>query len=240
MRSFSPATLAAFTVPAIAAVGPARSILRDTRDTLATAGPWLLASMFAIFNAAYFAVFGFLPIVLTGRLGVSSDVASVLTALAVMASAGGNLVCGVLLTRGARPWLVLLTSFAALGLLALGVFLGAVPGLASYGLSVAFAFIAGLIPVTIMNSVPRHAPRPELVGATMGFIMQGNNVGMTIGPAATGAIAQALGWGAVSILVAGLSLFAIVLALAFRTRENDTRAPLVAGGLTLVKAGKES
>jgi DHA1 family inner membrane transport protein len=233
------AALAAFTVPAIVTGEPARSIMRDTRDTLAAAGPWLLAGMFATFNAAYFAVFGFLPIVLTDRLGVSSDIASVLTALAVMASAGGNLACGMLLTRGARPWLMLLTSFAALGLLALGIFFGALAGLASYGLSVAFAFIAGLISVTIMNSVPRHAPRPELVGATMGFIMQGNNVGMTIGPAATGAIAQALGWGAVSILVAGLSLVAIVLALAFRARENDTRTPLIAGGLTLVKAGKE-
>jgi DHA1 family inner membrane transport protein len=234
------AGLVAFTVPAIETGGPARSIVRDIRDTLASAGPWLLAAIFAIFNAAYFAVFGFLPIVLTDRLGVSADVASALTALAVMASAGGNLACGVLLTRGTRPWLVLLTGFVSIGFLALGIFLGAVPGLVSYGLSVAFAFIAGFIPVAILNAVPRHAPRSELVGATMGFTMQGNNVGMTIGPAATGAIAEAFGWGSVSILVAGLSLFAMVLAMAFRARENDTAAPLVARGLGLAEAGKES
>jgi predicted MFS family arabinose efflux permease len=209
------AGLVAIAVPAAATNGPSRSIVSDIRDALAASGPWLLAGMFAIFNAAYFAIFGFLPIVLTDRLGVSSEIASILTALAVMASAGGNLTCGVLLTRGVRPWLLLMTCFALLAVLAIGVFFSAVPGLVSYALSVAFAFVAGLIPVAIMNAVPRHAPRPELVGATMGFIMQGNNVGMTIGPAATGAIAGAFGWGAVSLLVAGLSLAAIALVLGF-------------------------
>jgi CHAT domain-containing protein len=35
----------------------------------------------------------------------------------------------------------------------------------------------------------------------MGFVMQGNNFGLVLGPAIAGAIAQAAGWPAVSILV---------------------------------------
>jgi MFS transporter, DHA1 family, inner membrane transport protein len=215
------ALLTATGVPAMRAAGPARSITIDIRDALKAAGPWLLAMMFAIFNASYFAVFGFLPITLTDRLAVSSETASILTGLAVMASALGNLACGMLLSKGVRPWLILMVSFALLGAGAVGIFLSSVPAPLSYALSVGFAFVSGFIPVVVMDAVPRHAPRPDLVGATMGFVMQGNNVGMVIGPAATGFIAATFGWGAISLFVAGMAVVAGALALNFRARETS-------------------
>jgi DHA1 family inner membrane transport protein len=224
---FGYACVAAITVPSTRANAPTRAIALDIRDALAASGPWLLAALFAAFAAAYFAVFGFLPVILTERLAVSPETASALTALAVLASAAGNLAGGAVLGKGLQPWRLLITCFALMGITATGIFLNALPALASYGLSVAFAFVSGFIPVAIMDAVPRHAPRAELVGATMGFVMQGNNLGLAVGPAATGLVAGTFGWSAVSVLVAALALAASALVLNFRTREPKPTATVL-------------
>ena len=77
-----------------------RRISDDIREISAASGPWILAGLFAAFSASFFAVSGFLPFLLADRLAVSAEIGSVLTALAVLASAGGNLVCGQLLAQG--------------------------------------------------------------------------------------------------------------------------------------------
>ncbi|MDQ8731470.1 MFS transporter [Bradyrhizobium sp. LHD-71] len=220
--------LAAIAVPTAHATAAPRKITVDIRDTLAAPGPWLLAGLFAAFSASFFAIFGFLPVILTDRLAVSPETASLLTAAAVMASAAGNLVCGAMLNKGLQPWQLLMASFALLGVTGVGVFLGGAPPAANYALSVAFAFVGGFIPVIVMDAVPRHAPRSELIGATMGFVMQGNNVGLALGPAATGLIASAFGWSAVSLLVAGLALAAGLLGWIFRAREMHRRVTATA------------
>jgi MFS transporter, DHA1 family, inner membrane transport protein len=198
-----------------------RSISDDVRAISVAGGPWLLAGLFAAFSACFFAVFGFLPYLLADRLAVSAEIGSTLTALAVLASAGGNLVCGQLLAQGLRPWRILLTSFCLLALCGLGIFQATVPGGFAYGLCVVFSFVSGFIPVVLIDGAPRHAPRPELVGAAMGFVMQGNNVGLVLGPALAGATAGAAGWPAVSFLVVGMAGIAILLGLLFRARPAE-------------------
>jgi MFS family permease len=85
---------------------------------------------------------------------------------------------------------------------------------------VVFSAAGGLVPVALIDGAPRHAPRPELVGATLGFLMQGNNVGLLLGPVIAGALAAAFGWPMVSSFVAALAFAAALLALALR-READ-------------------
>jgi DHA1 family inner membrane transport protein len=199
----------------------ARSILNDIREIGVAGGPWILAGLFAAFSACFFAVFGFLPYLLADRLAVSAEIGSVLTALAVLASAGGNLVCGQLLALGLRPWRILLASFCLLALCGLGIFQTTVPGGFAYGLCLIFSLVSGFIPVVLIDGAPRHAPRPELVGAAMGFIMQGNNVGLAHGPAMAGAMAGAAGWPAVSFLVVGMAGIAVLLDLLFRARPAE-------------------
>jgi DHA1 family inner membrane transport protein len=53
--------LAYGTRSAAAGAVPHRSLAGDVRQTLAAAGPWLLAALMVAFAAAFFAVFGFLP-----------------------------------------------------------------------------------------------------------------------------------------------------------------------------------
>lgn len=198
-----------------------RGVVNDVRQTLAAGGPWLLAALFAAYLAVYFAVFGFLPSILSDRLGVGPESGGVLTAIAVAAGAVGCLVCGQVLANGARPWRILLIAFGATALCGFGIFNDGVPGRAVYALCIVFSFVGGFIPVVLIDAAPRHAPRPELVGATMGFLMQGNNVGFVLGPAAVGAIVMAVGWPAVSLFVAVIAFAAAVLVLAFRSRPAE-------------------
>lgn len=55
----------------------------------------------------------------------------------------------------------------------------------------------------------------------MGFVMQGNNVGLVLGPAMARAIAGAAGWPAVSFLLAAMAVAAALLGLLFRARPAE-------------------
>lgn len=199
-----------------------RSIAGDVKHTLAAPGPWLLAGLFAAYLAVYFAVFGFLPSILMDRLAVSSATGGVLTAIAVVAGAAGCLVCGQFLASGVQPWRILLIGFGAMALCGFGIFSEDVAGQAAYALCIVFSFAGGFIPVVLIDAVPRHAPRPELVGATMGLLMQGNNAGLVLGPAAVGVIATAAGWPSVSLFVVAIVIAAGLLGLAFRARPAES------------------
>lgn len=198
-----------------------RGVIDDVRQTLTAGGPWLLAALFAAYLAIYLVVFGFLPTILVDRLAVSPETAGILTALAAGAGAIGCLLCGQALTSGVRPWLILLAAFGTMALCAVGVFNGGLSGWVAYGLSVIFSCVGAFIPVVLIAAAPRHAPRPALVGATMGFLMQGNNVGFVAGPAAVGVIVMSFGWPAVSLFVVAVAIAAAILGLMFRARPAE-------------------
>jgi MFS transporter, DHA1 family, inner membrane transport protein len=197
-----------------------RSVADDLRQTLATGGPWLLASLMAAFSAAFFAVFGFLPSILSDWLAIGPTTGSLMAAVAVAVNVVGNLACGPLLTRGVRRAHLLLVGFVTMALCGFGIFSESVSGPVVYALCVLFSAVGGLIPVALIDGAPRHAPRPDLVGATVGFLMQGNNVGLLLGPAVAGGLAAALGWPIVSSFVAALG-FVAVLTLALRRRSAE-------------------
>ncbi len=208
-------------VDAIPVSSARRSAIGDIGQTLSATGPWLLAALFAAYLAIYLAVFGFLPSLLSDWLAIGSEAGSMLSAGAVAAGAAGCLACGQLLTRGARPWLILVVAFAAMALCGFGIFSESIPGVLAYAFCIVFSFIGGFIPVVLIDAVPRHVPRPTLIGAGMGFLMQGNNAGFMIGPAVTGIIASSLGWPAVSFFMAAVAFLAVGLALVFRLRPPE-------------------
>ena len=199
---------------------PRRSIVEDVRAAAAAAGPWLLGGIMAFFGAAIFAVFGFLPAILADRLGMSLEIASLLAAGAVAANVVGNLACGPLLARGVSRAGILLAAFAGMALSGFAILGAEVPGPLAYAACIAFSAVGGLIPVALLDGAARHAPRPELVGATVGFVMQGNNIELVAGPALAGAIAAAHGWPAVPLLIAALAVAAGALALMLGRRER--------------------
>ena len=200
--------------------GPLRSIAADVRATAAAGGPWLLGGVMAAFAAAFFAVFGFLPAILSERLGVTPETGSLLTAAAVAANVAGNLACGPLLGRGVSRARILLAAFAGMALCGFAILGAGVPGPLAYAACVAFSAIAGLIPVALLDGAARHAPQPSLVGATVGFVMQGNNIGLMLGPALAGAVAAVHDWSAVPLLIAALAAAAGVPVLMLGRRER--------------------
>lgn len=211
-----------------------RSIWLDIRDAAASPGPWGLGLLFTAFSAAFFAVFGFLPTILVERLNVNGNVAGMLTAIAIAASGVGNIVGGYFLTRGVLPRLLLVASFGVMALCAFVILGDDIPGSIAYSASILFSFISGLIPVVIFDSVSRYAPRTDLDGATIGFAMQGNNIGLLIGPVAAGGVAASFGWSAVAPLVALICLAAIALtATMFR---GAVSAPAARSGSTYPNA----
>ncbi len=199
------------------------SIFRDIGEAIAAPGPWVLGGLFAAFSGAFFALFGFLPSLLAERFGIGIAAASMLSAVAIAISGVGNIVCGRLLAQGFEPARLLFASFGAMalcGLIALGA---GIPATIAYAACIVFAFFSGLAPVVILDSATRHAPRPELVGVTIGFAMQGNNLGLLSGPVAASGVAAEYGWPTVSLLIAAICLVAALLVVAFHRLVVRTR-----------------
>ncbi len=220
-----------FAIPAPkAAAADGQRIGTQLQETLAAPGPWALATVFAAFSAAFFVVFGFLPSLLTEQFGLGQELASMISAIAIAASGVGNLAAGFMLASGRKSQHVLAAGFFSMALFGFGVLAGDVAWITITLFAILFAFMAGLVPVVIMDSVPRLAPRPELVGATLGFAMQGNNVGMLVGPAGGGALAASLGWTSVAAAMALVSVGAVLLAyVAFTPKDTSQRQPAEEG-----------
>lgn len=188
---------------------------RDALRHLPTmARPLRLALLFAAFTAVYFAVFAFLPSVLSDDLHVTGRAASVLTAGAIAVGAVGNLVGGAIIARGVAPLRLVAIAFVLLAVCGVLTFSAFTRGTAAFVACVVFSGVAGVVPAALFSAVPAATPRPELTGLANGLLMQGNNVGMVIGPAVTGALVQDHGWHAASWLIGAVALVAAMLASA--------------------------
>lgn len=206
---------------AAAAAAGVRSLRADLGVTWRARGPVLLAVLFGLFNAVYFAVFAFLPLLLLQASQAVGASTLVLSAIAVGASAVGNLAGLALLTRGARPDRLLAFSFAALAACAVPIALEGGAVWLRLSASIAFGALAGLIPAALFAQVPARTPRPGLQGLVVGLMMQGGNIGLTAGPPLAGVAAAVFGWQAVIAVVALLAAIAIgMVRLLMRSQSN--------------------
>jgi DHA1 family inner membrane transport protein len=101
-----------------------------------------------------------------------------------------------------------------MGFCAAGIFVDGVPDLWRLLLAGLYSAVIGVVPGALFTALPVHSPRPELVGASTGLLMQGSNIGGLIGPPVTGALVASGGWPAAAWLtsialgiVAGSALF---------------------------------
>ncbi|MBE2972829.1 MFS transporter, partial [Burkholderia cepacia] len=178
-------------------IGPA------LRDVLASRSTTLLALGFATYNVQFFAAMTFLPVFLMQRLGVSVGAAGLISAAIVAACVIGNLTAGWLLSRGARPGIVMAATSVAIGAAGAGLFSAATPAPLAVALGFAFSAIAGMLPATILACAPGSAPTPSLAPLSIGWVVQGNYLGQVIGPLSIGAIVGAFGWsGGIGLMLA--------------------------------------
>ncbi|MCP2220386.1 CynX/NimT family MFS transporter [Bradyrhizobium elkanii] len=202
--------LASLIAPEVASrTGPARANLMQEATALAQRRtPALLMVLFALYSMMFFALFSFLPILLTERLGVSSQGAGALSALAAAGNVVGNLAAGHLLARGVSRNLLIAVAAFATGASALGIFLPVLGGWGAFWLCLLFSAIGGLIPATLLATAPAAARSAAMVPVMMGLLMTGSNFGQVTGPIAVGAVVSASGWGAACVMVVAAAILA--------------------------------
>ena len=213
----------------IAASGQGRPLSLDglCRDALAVSRDRKslgLSLTFALYSLIFFAMFSFLPVLLMQRLGVTLQMAGLLSALASAVNVIGNLTAGLLLSRGLSRAMLLVGAFVIVGVVGFGIFLPGLPDTGVFALCLVFSAVGGVIPAILLSSAPIVAPTAGLVPIVMGLIMQGNNLGQILGPTAIGAALDRFGWGAAAYIVAAAALVAVIVVLSTLTRRDFTAA----------------
>ena len=188
------------------------SLRRAIADALKDVRAWLLSGLFAGYAAAYFVVFGFLPVYVAQKWQAGVDESGVFIAFAVLLGAAGNMLGGAWLARGASPTRVILAGLAVMALTSIAVYANHASLFAAYAACTVFSCAGGMVPAALMTAAATHARRQASAGMTMGLVMQGNNAGILIGPAVAGALAAHLGWSALWQLNLGIIALCVVLA----------------------------
>jgi MFS family permease len=201
--------------------GPARDLAGDVAATLRHRGPLLLGLTFATYTGHFLVVFGFLPTLLIETEGLDALPASLLGAIAVFANVPGNLLGGWLLHRGARRWALIVAASAIMAVCSTLFFAVPLPFIVRYALVIAISFFGGMVPTSILGLAPALAPSPGQVAVATGLVMQGSNLGQSLGPPAVAALATWHGaWTLSPLILAASAATGIVLALRIRPLED--------------------
>ena len=191
-----------------------RPVLHEMAEVASSGGPLAIALCFGAYSCCWFAVIGFLPTLQVERLGFATSTAAVVTAVVTIVNVGGNLGAGWLMHRGLPRVAVIVGAAVSMAFCAAGIFVEGVPDLLRLVLAGVYSAVIGAVPAALFTALPVHSPKPELVGASTGLLMQGSNIGALIGPPITGAVVAAAGWPSAAWLtsialavVAGAGLF---------------------------------
>ncbi len=162
--------------------GRAHQPLAAVWRTVTAPGPLALALCFAAYTLQFFAVIGFLPLLLVEQQALAASHAAMLTALVVAANAIGNITGGWLLQRGLPRWQLIVGTSVVMAACVPGIYDPQAANATRYLLALGFSAVGGIIPAVCIAATPVHAPTPQLVGTTNGVVMQGSQVGQLAGP----------------------------------------------------------
>lgn len=182
-------------------------------QTLAAAGPWLVALIFAMYSGQWLAVIGFLPSIYD-QAGVAGGLAGALTAFAAACNVLGNVGAGRLMHRGVRPGRLLNAGFAAMALGAFAAFgLADAPPVLRYAGVLLFSGMGGMIPATLFMLAVRLAPSERTVSTTVGWVQQCSALGQFAGAPLVAWVAGAVGgWHWTWAVTGAASLIGVLLA----------------------------
>jgi MFS family permease len=177
-----------------------RPVLHEMTEVATSGGPIAIAVCFGAYACCWYTVVGFLPTLQVERLGFATSTAAIVTALVTIVNVGGNFTAGWLLRHGWPRVVVIVGAAVPMAFCAAGIFLDGVPDPLRLLLAGVYSAVIGVVPGALFTALPIHAPRPELVGASTGLLMQGTNIGGLLGPPITGALVSAGGWPAAAWL----------------------------------------
>jgi MFS transporter, DHA1 family, inner membrane transport protein len=197
-----------------------RPILHEMAEVATSGGPLGIALCFGAYSCCWLVIVGFLPTLLVERLGFSTSAAAIVTALVTVVNVAGNLAAGWLLQRGLPRAAVIGGAAVSMAFCAAGIFVDGVPDLLRLILAGIYSAVIGVVPGALFTGLPVHSPRPELVGASTGLLMQGSNLGGLIGPPITGALVAGGGWPAAAWLTSAALATVAASALFLHWREK--------------------
>lgn len=182
-----------------------------------------MAATFLLYSLMFFALFSFLPVLLQQRMQVSPGAVGLLAAAASAINIVGNLAAGVLLRKFTRETLGVGVA-VAMGVCALGIFLPLLGPVSTFGLCLVFSAVGGLIPASLLSSIPKVTSTPAQAALAVGLLMQGSNLGMVLGPALIGRSVDSHGWPAAAGWVVAS---AVAMAWTVRWRAGTNELPRV-------------
>jgi predicted MFS family arabinose efflux permease len=158
-------------------------------------GPWWIALAFCLYVFNFFAIMVWLPSYLVGERQLPLGLASPLTAGVAAANIPGNLLGGYVLQRGlSRGTTVCLAGVATL-LCASVMFGSGFADCLRYAACVAFSFIVGILPGSVMSAAQTHARTPQQAGIVQGVLNRGSNLGQFASPfLVTWVVGNSLAW----------------------------------------------
>lgn len=199
-----------------------RSVRRDMLEVATSGGPLATALCFAAYSSCWYAIVGFLPTLQIERLKFDASTAAIVTALVTFVNVGGNLAAGMLLGRGVARVALIVGAAVPMVFCAGGIFVDGVPDLVRLILAGIYSAAIGVVPGALFTAIPIHAPRPQLVGAATGLLMQGSNIGALLGPPVTAALVSSGGWPAAAWLTS-VALAVVAASAVFLHRRERRR-----------------
>lgn len=187
-----------------------RPRLQDVRSVVLSAAPPILATSFAVYAIYYFALTTFLPTIVVDRLGLSLAAAGLVSAAALAVNAIGNVCAGLLLQRGTPIALILSAVFATVALCGIVIFSPWMPGFVIVVTACISLGLTGLLPSTVISSMPRFVEGPQRLAIGMGLVQQASSVGQIVGPVAVALCVDWMGWHGVMylfLIIAACGLF---------------------------------
>lgn len=185
-------------------------------QVIASPGPIAVALAFGIYTFHYFALTGLFPTLLIDQLGLPIGAAGIISAFIVLANGIGNLLAGVLLKRGTALWAITLFGYVVIGISGFAIFAPGLPVLVIAIVASLTLVLTGLIPASLFAAAPRVAPSAALLAVTIGFVMNGSNLGQLVGPAALASFVQRFGWDNAPFLFIGVTVAGIAISFVLR------------------------
>ena len=200
-----------------AAPGPAR-----VRDGLANAvrspAVMCLAGVFALYAGQYLAVLGLLPTMLVRDGSMSLTTAGLLTTVAFLANAPGNLTGAALQHRGVPRWVLLVGGSTSMGAAVWVLHDPDLPFGVRVGAAVAFSFTAGVVPSAAFGGVGALTAGTSSAGPAMGLLMQGSSLGQLLVPPLVASATAS--WTAAPGILSGMAALAVLGGLRFRRLDR--------------------
>ena len=201
-----------------------RQSLRDVGLTLSRPGPWLLSLCFMALSVGSFSLMTWLPTFLVESLGRSPTTAALYTAIFAILYIPPNVASGwVLKWRPMKRWYLLAIGALGLGLLPMGIMGEGLSETVRIICAIAFVQLTGLIPGAVFAGVPAHAPTRKQIGAVTGVLLQGNSIGVMVGPPLIAVLVVSMGgWAQASWVMLIIGAIAMGAALGIKVVEDRT------------------